>query len=260
MSKVMDLTALATQLDQATLCQQAAAQLTGQVELDLATAYRVQAEGIRLREQRGERRVGLKLGFTSRAKMQQMGVDHLIWGELTDAMQIEEGGSLDLSELIHPRVEPELCFITRKEINGPLSLAEAGLVLEGVGPALEIIDSRYRDFRFTLEDVVADNCSSAKFVIGALQSPLRAIDNLGVVMNFNGRTVQVGSTAAILGHPLRALVQIASLLHLQERVLPAGSVILAGAATAAEALRPGLHVSVDISGFGRTAFHTGGVK
>ena len=160
--------------------------------------------------------------------------------------------------MIHPRVEPELCFITGKEINGPLSLAEAGRVLEGVCPALEIIDSRYRDFRFTLEDVIADNCSSAKFVVGALQNPQRAIDNLGVVMNFHGRPVQVGSTAAILGHPLRALVQIASLLHQQERVLPAGSVILAGAATAAEALRPGLHVSVDISGFGRTAFHTEG--
>ncbi|OMQ25333.1 2-keto-4-pentenoate hydratase [Serratia oryzae] len=258
MSNVMDLTTLATQLDQATLRQEAAAQLTGQVTLDLATAYRVQAEGIRLREQRGERRVGLKLGFTSRAKMQQMGVEHLIWGELTDAMQIEEGGELDLRELIHPRVEPEIYFITRKEINSPLSLAEAGSVLEGVGPALEIIDSRYRDFRFTLEDVVADNCSSAKFVVGALQSPQRAIDNLGVVMNFNGRALQVGSTAAILGHPLRALVQIASLLHQQERTLPAGSVILAGAATAAEALYPRLHVSVDISGFGRTAFHTRG--
>ncbi|MFJ3001264.1 MULTISPECIES: 2-keto-4-pentenoate hydratase [Serratia] len=258
MSKIMDLTALATQLDQATLSQQATAQLTGQLALDLPTAYRIQAEGIRLREQRGERRVGLKLGFTSRAKMQQMGVDHLIWGELTDAMQIEEGGTLDLRELIHPRVEPELCFITGKEINGPLSLAEAGRVLEGVCPALEIIDSRYRDFRFTLEDVIADNCSSAKFIVGALQNPQRAIDNLGVVMNFHGRPVQVGSTAAILGHPLRALVQIASLLHQQERVLPAGSVILAGAATAAETLRPGLHVSVDISGFGRTAFHTEG--
>lgn len=258
MNKAIELTTLATQLDVATLRQEAAAQLTEQVTLDLATAYRVQAEGLRLREQRGERRVGLKLGFTSRAKMLQMGVDHLIWGELTDAMQINDGGSLDLSELLHPRVEPEIYFITRKEIDGPLSLAEAGVVLEGVGPALEIIDSRYRDFRFTLEDVVADNCSSAKFVVGALQSPQRAIDNLGVVMNFNGRPVQVGSTAAILGHPLRALVQISSLLHQQERVLPAGSVILAGAATAAEALRPGLHVSVDISGFGRTAFYTKG--
>ncbi len=258
MSKTIDLTALAAGLDNATLQREAVPQLTGQAALDLATAYRVQAEGIRLRERRGERRVGLKLGFTSRAKMLQMGVDHLIWGELTDAMQIAEGGSLDLGELIHPRVEPELCFITRKEINGPLSLAEACLVLEGVAPALEIIDSRYRDFRFTLEDVVADNCSSAKFVIGALQSPQRAIDNLGVVMNFNGRPVQVGSSAAILGHPLRALVQIASLLHQQERVLPAGSLILAGAATAAEALHPGLHVSVDISGFDRTTFHTGG--
>ncbi len=260
MNKVVDLTALAGQLDEATLRQEATAQLTGQVALDLAAAYRVQAEGIRLRERRGERRVGLKLGFTSRAKMQQMGVDHLIWGELTDAMQIEEGGSLDLRQLIHPRVEPELCFITSKEINAPLSLAEAGLVLEGIAPALEIIDSRYRDFRFTLEDVVADNCSSAKFVVGALQNPQRAIDNLGVVMNVNGRPVQVGSTAAILGHPLRALVQIARLLHQQERLLPAGSVILAGAATAAEALSPGLHIGVDISGFGRTSFHTGGER
>jgi 2-oxo-3-hexenedioate decarboxylase len=134
-------------------------QLSAQQPFDLATAYRIQQAGIRLRQQRGERVVGLKLGFTSRAKMIQMGVDALIWGELTDAMQLSDGGRLDLAKLIHPRVEPEIAFITAIDIDRPLSLAEAGLALAGVAPALEIIDSRYRDFRFSLQDVVADNCS-----------------------------------------------------------------------------------------------------
>ncbi|WP_204377511.1 hypothetical protein [Aquitalea magnusonii] len=94
---------MATQLDIATRCHEATPQLSTQQPFDLATAYRIQQAGISLRQQRGERVVGLKLGFTSRAKMIQMGVDALIWGELTDAMQIADGGRLDLSKLIHPR-------------------------------------------------------------------------------------------------------------------------------------------------------------
>jgi 2-oxo-3-hexenedioate decarboxylase len=78
-----------------------------------------------------------------------------------------------------------------------------------------------------------------------------------VVLRFDGRPVQIGSSAAILGQPLRALAEISRLLHQQERVLPAGSLILAGAATAAEALRPGLHVSVEVAGLGGCAFTTG---
>lgn len=248
---------MAVQLDIATQCHEATPQLSAQQPFDLATAYRIQQAGIRLRQQRGERVVGLKLGFTSRAKMIQMGVDALIWGELTDAMQLSDGGRLDLAKLIHPRVEPEIAFITAIDIDRPLSLAEAGLALAGVAPALEIIDSRYRDFRFSLQDVVADNCSSARYVVGPLCAPDSLLDNLGVVLRFDGRPVQIGSSAAILGQPLRALAEISRLLHQQERVLPAGSLILAGAATAAEALRPGLHVSVEVAGLGGCAFTTG---
>lgn len=258
MSSPIDVQKMAARLDHAVRQQTAIAQLSAETPFDLATAYQIQNAGIALREARGEKRIGLKLGFTSRAKMIQMGVDHLIWGELTDEMQVMDGETLDLNELIHPRVEPEICFVTKTDIHRPLSLAECQGVLESVAPALEIIDSRYSQFRFSLEDVIADNCSSARFVVGAAQSPRQALDNLGVTLRFNGRQVQTGSSAAILGHPLRALVQISSILSQQERTLPAGSIILAGAATAAEALTQNSYIDVDVNTLGRAAFYTRG--
>lgn len=213
---------------------------------DLPTAYAIQQASIRHRCARGERIKGIKLGFTSRAKMVQMGVDSLIWGYLTDAMIEEDGGLVDLGRYIHPRVEPELCFVTRKTIDSPLTALEASDYLEAVAPAMEIIDSRYRDFKFSLEDVVADNCSSAGLVVGGWSRNFEDLGNLGVRMQCHGRDVQVGSTGAILGHPLRSVVQASRLLHAAQSSLPAGSLIMAGAATAAEALRPGQYISCRI--------------
>jgi len=218
---------------------------------DLATAYAIQRASIQRRIDRGERMKGIKLGFTSRAKMVQMGVDSLIWGYLTDAMIEEDGGPVHLGRYIHPRVEPEVCFVTRKAIDAPLTALEAADYLEAVAPAMEIIDSRYRDFKFSLEDVVADNCSSAGLVVGAWSRNFDELGNLGVRMQFNGRDVQVGSTGAILGHPLRSVVQASRLLHAAQACLPAGSLIMAGGATAAEALRPGLHASCSVGGGAR---------
>ena len=107
---------------------------------NLAQAYQIQRASIQRRVARGERINGIKLGFTSRAKMVQMGVDSLIWGLLTDAMVEEEGGDVDLKLYIHPRVEPEVCFVTRRAITGPLTALEAVDYLEAVAPAMEIID------------------------------------------------------------------------------------------------------------------------
>ncbi|MDM0033775.1 fumarylacetoacetate hydrolase family protein [Variovorax sp. J22P271] len=225
---------------------------------DLARAYEIQRAAIERRIGRGERHVGIKLGFTSRAKMIQMGVDSLIWGLLTDAMIEEEGGLVDLARYIHPRVEPEVCFLTRKTIDGPLTALEAADRIEAVAPAMEIIDSRYLDFKFSLEDVVADNCSSAGLVVGAWSRDFDGLANAGVRLQFDGRDVQVGSTAAILGHPLRSIVQASRLLQGAGMSLPPGSLIMAGAATAAEALRPGVHVQCQIGSgagaLGRVAF------
>jgi len=254
------LQALATTLDAAARDLHEVDPLTPKHAFSLDQAYHIQRASIAQRHARGEKPIGIKLGFTSRAKMIQMGVDSLIWGLLTDAMLREEGGVVDLGDFIHPRVEPEVCFLTSKVIDRPLTLLEAGNYLEAVAPAMEIIDSRYRNFKFTLEDVVADNCSSAGLIVGAFSDDvrdLRSLINRGVAMRFNGHAVQLGSTGAILGNPLRSIVQASQLLATAEMSLPAGSLIMAGAATAAEALRPGLHVSTDIGGLGRVEFFTG---
>jgi len=246
---------IAKALDQAAQKAEALSQFSTQTPFSLEEAYQIQRASMQHRYDAGERMIGLKLGFTSRAKMIQMGVDSLIWGWLTDAMLEEDGGLVDLSRFIHPRAEPEVCFLTRKTIDRPLTQLEAIDYLEAVAPAIEIIDSRYQAFKFTLEDVVADNCSSSGLVVGAWSRDFANLANAGVLMRINGRVVQAGSTAAILGHPLRGLVQASQLLGKAEISLPAGSLIMAGAATAAEALSPGAHVSVEIAGFGECGFN-----
>lgn len=246
----MTLADIAQHLDQSVLNKQPTASLRTDTPFDLQDAYRIQELGVGLREARGEKRVGVKLGFTSREKMKQMGVDHLIWGVITDVMQIEEGGEVDLSGFIHPRIEPEVAFITNADIAEPLNLAEALTKIAGICPAMEIIDSRYQAFKFTLEDVVADNTSSAGFVLGAMRPVDTDIGNCGVNMSENGRVVQAGSTAAILGQPLRCLVQVSQLLAEKGQVLPAGSIIMAGAATAAQAMQAGSFYETTILGLG----------
>ena len=253
---MIDLDALAARVDDAARHAEPIAQLTTSMTLSLDDAYAIQRESIERRIHRGESMIGVKLGFTSRAKMIQMGVDSLIWGWLTDAMLDEDGGRVSLARFIHPRVEPEICYLTSREIDGPLTMLEAARYLEAAAPAMEIIDSRYRDFRFTLEDVVADNCSSAGLVIGPWTKRFDTLRNAGVTMRIDGRLVQAGSTAAILGDPLRSIVQASRLISQSGLVLPAGSLIMAGAATAAHPLTAGAHVHCAINGLGSTEFTT----
>lgn len=243
---------LATIVDDAARNAVAVQQLTqANPDLDGPAGYAIQALSVDRRLGRGERLVGVKLGLTSRAKMQQVNVNEVIIGRLTDAMQIPEGGEVSIDRFIHPRIEPEIAFVLKRPLAGKVTLAEAAAAVDAVMPGLEIIDSRYIDFKFTLADVVADNTSAAGFVLGP-PSPLQAdISNLGMTLNFNGRPVQIGSSAAILGHPLRALVEAARLAEVIGVSLAAGSIVLAGAATAAVELKPGIHVTAEVTGLGR---------
>lgn len=195
------------------------------------------------------------MGFTSRAKMQQMGLADVIWGRLTDAMQVEEGGNVERSRFVHPRVEPELAFLLKKPLSGNVTGPEALAAVEAIAPALEIIDSRYQDFKFTLPEVIADNASSSGFVMGGWHDPRIDFSNLGLVLSIDGRPVQMGSTAALLGHPLRSLVAAARLSAAAGEPLQAGWIVLAGGATPAEWIRPGQHVSVEMQTLGSAAFH-----
>lgn len=254
---MIDLDLVATLADDAARhCKPIAQFSQGATPLSLEDAYKVQGMVIQRRLARGEAVVGLKMGFTSRAKMAQMGVHDLICGQLTDAMIVEEGGDVAMSRFIHPRVEPELAFMLKRPLEGCVTLLEAQSAVESVAPALEIIDSRYENFKFSLEDVVADNSSSSAFAIGAWRKPVDDISNLGMVLSFDGSPVQIGSSAGLLGNPYRSLVAAARLAAQAQTALQAGWIVMAGAATAAEAIRTGLHVTLDVEDLGRVEFAT----
>jgi 2-oxo-3-hexenedioate decarboxylase len=228
--ETVDISELAGQLDDAERSVEPIPQL-GLADAD--TAYQVQRALV------GDRLVGLKMGLTSRAKQVQMGVAEPIWGRLTGAMRVADGGTVDTSRLIHPRVEPEVAF--RLDGSGDAVAA---------APALEVIDSRYADFTFTLPDVIADNTSAARFVVGPWRPVPDGLDNLGVLLEVDGRVVQIGSTAAILGDPRRALARGLDLAGADGVAPEAGWVFLAGAATAAVPLVAGSHVRAVVEGLG----------
>ena len=252
---MVNTTRLATKLDNAAQKARATRQISETVKYSLQEAYEIQASSIQRRLDRGEKRNGMKMGFTSRAKMIQMGLNDMIWGRLTDRMMVEDGDTISLKNYVHPRVEPEIAFLLKRPLGYPCTAMDALSAVDGVAPAMEIIDSRYRNFKFSLEDVVADNASSSSFVVGPWHSPESALDNLGMIMEFNGRPVQIGSSAAILGHPVRSLVAAARLTSQSGERLEAGWIVMAGGATAAEALRPGTNVRNMVEGLGSVSFN-----
>ncbi|MFI0356678.1 2-keto-4-pentenoate hydratase [Actinomadura sp. 9N407] len=236
--------ALAETLDAAVRDVRAIPRLTDKAALDVEAAYRVQRAAIGLREGRGEALAGVKMGFTSRAKMVQMGVHDVIWGLLTDAMLVES--AVDVDGLIHPRIEPEIAYLIGRPVR---SAADVDAAVAGVAVGFEVLDSRYEDFSFTLPDVVADNASAAGYGVGAWHDP-RYVSNVGMLMEIDGRAVQAGSSAAILGDPMRSLRAAARLAGAAGITLEPGWVVLAGAATAAVPLPKGAHVRVTASGLG----------
>lgn len=237
----------ATRLDDAATSHTPCAQLSDGHDLSLEDAYAVQRELVGRRLARGERTYGVKLGFTSKTKAAQMGVSDVIIGRLTSGMVLADGDELDLGAFVHPRCEPEVAFRLGEDAE-----------ITAVAAAIEVIDSRYRDFKFSLADVVADNTSAAGLVLGPWRDLEPGLDNRGVVLEVDGRLAAAGSTAAILGDPLRAVTAAVRMAARYGIALPAGTVLLAGAATPAVALRAGTHVSVTVSGLGRARFSVRG--
>jgi len=245
-----DLAQIAEIVDEGARTASAIAQFSTEKPLSIEEAYAVQALSMQRRYARGEKRVGIKMGFTSRAKMIQMDVHDLIWGRLTDNMRIEDGGTISLQHYVHPRVEPEIAFLMKKDLAGNVSPLEALSAVEAIAPAMEIIDSRYDNFKFDL----ADNSSSSGFVLGNWFPKETDFRNLGIVMSVNGHTAEVGSTAAILGDPIRSLVSAARVVASAGEKLYAGDIILAGSATAAVALAPGQSIETQFQGLGSVGF------
>jgi 2-keto-4-pentenoate hydratase len=200
-------------------------------DLDLATGYAVQRL---LREAAGPL-AGWKLGVTSRAKQAQVGVSSPVFGFLPAAAALDLGEPLDTSQLIQPRCEPEIVFMIGRDLAGPhVTAADVLAASAGVAVGIEVLDSRYHDYRFTMADVVADNTSAGRFVVGAPVPPagldLRLV---GVVLEKNGEVVATAAGAASLGHPAAAVAWMIRTMAAEGEGLRAGEVVLSGGLTAA---------------------------
>ncbi len=248
------ITALAEHLESAELNARDVTKITDDhPDMDWDDAYLIQ-EAIRQRkESRGNETVGLKCGLTSHAKMKQMGVDVPCFGFVSDYMACPEGSEIKTSELIHPKVEAEICVVTKTALRGPGCHVGAVIAaIDFVIPGVEIIDSRYRDFKFDLKSVIADNTSASRFVVGGRSRNVEELDlrTLGVVMEKNGEIVAMAAGAAVMGHPAAAVAALVNHLGARGQEVPAGSFIMTGGVTEAIAVKAGDSVNVRFQDLG----------
>ncbi len=220
--------------------------------LSVDDAYEIQRLCVEQALASGDSLVGWKMGLTSKAKQQSVGVDEAIYGRLLASMEMANP-ELSLEKLIHPRIEPEIAFVFKRKLEGPrVTPRDVWLATECIMPAVEVIDSRYKNFSFTLVDVVADNASGAKFFVADQAfSPYQfAWDEVGVVMKKNGEVMQTGAGAAVLGHPVRSIVELFQMLNRTGGSIEPGMVVLTGGITEAIHVYEGDRVSVEFDQLG----------
>jgi 2-keto-4-pentenoate hydratase len=224
---------------------------------DVALAYEVQNVLTAARKAAGARVVGRKVGLTSPAVQRQLGVDQPDFGVLFDDMQVPSGGEVDSGRLIAPKAEAEIAFVLSADLDGfaagaspdaPISAADraaAAAAVDYAVAALEIVDSRVADWDITITDTVADNASSALYVLGDKRVPLSVFAPVEVTMNLekNGEPASSGNGAACLGDPLNALAWLARTAASFGAPLRAGDVVLTGALGAMVTAEPGTEIT-----------------
>ena len=222
-------------------------------DITIENAYHVQQRMVARRVQAGERVVGKKIGVTSAAVMNMLGVYQPDFGYLLDGMIYNEGDAIDTSTLIQPKAEGEIAFILKKDLMGPgVTAADVMAATEGVMACFEIVDSRIRDWKIQIQDTVADNASCGVFVLGDRLVDPRDVDlaTCGMVLEKNGEIVATGAGAAALGHPANAVAWLANTLGRLGMGLKAGEVVLSGSLGIMVPVQAGDSLRVTIGGIG----------
>ncbi len=229
---------------------------------DADGAYAVQGINTRFWEAQGRRIVGRKAGLTAKAVQTQLGVDQPDFGVLFDDMRVDDGGVLDPAKCLQPKAEAEIAFVLAADLpSAQTTPADVAAAVGSVHGAIEIVDSRIADWKITFADTVADNGSSAFFVLADKGLPLAGLDLEGAAMemSFNGKTVSTGIGSAALGNPLNAAAWLACTLASRGEPLKAGDILLAGALGPMASLTPGDVVQARIAGIGECGFTYKGV-
>lgn len=228
--------------------------------VDTDGAYAVQAINTRYWEAAGRRIVGRKIGLTAQAVQQQLGVDQPDFGVLFDDMEITDGGVLPAERMIQPKAEAEIAFILGADLAEPgIDRDAMAAAVASVAPAIEIVDSRITDWKISFADTVADNGSSAMFVLGKDRKPLAGLDlwSCGMVLELNGTVASLGAGAACLGHPLEAACWLANTLAERGDPLRAGDIVLTGALGPMVEIAKGDAVRATVGGLGSVSFTYG---
>lgn len=223
--------------------------------VDISSAYGVQRRIVDELITGGARRVGWKVGLTSRAMQVALGVNEPDFGVLLDSMAAYDGEQLRCENLIQPKVEAEFAFRLREPLRGPgVDLADVLRAVDAVAPSIEVIDSRILDWNLTIVDTVADLASSARFVIGEW-SPIDTLDLrlAGALLTVDGSVVATGAGGAVLEHPAQAVGWLANTIAAFGEQLEEGDVVLSGAVHAAVPVEPGSRVVAEFDRLGSVA-------
>ena len=205
--------------------------------LSLADAYRIQDQVTALRLAAGERRAGWKLGYTSAVMRAQMGIEAPNFGPLTDAMLLGSPAVLPAGAL-QPRIEPEIGLRLGRRLTAPCSVSDVLAACDAALACLEVVDSVWTGYRFTLEDNTADGSSAAWVVVGP-PLPLDGLASLPVALAVDGQVVERGAGAAASGHPAAGVVWLAEQLAARGQALEPGDLVITGGLTSARPLEPG---------------------
>lgn len=245
---------LAADLAQAERSRQPIAPLTGaHPEIDVVDAYEIQLINIRQRVAEGARVVGHKVGLSSLAMQQMMGVDEPDYGHLLDEMQVFEDMPVKADNYLYPRVEVEVGFILAHDLPGADCTEDDVLdATDAFVPAIELIDTRITDWKIALCDTIADNASSAGFVLGKERVSPKDIDITAIdaVLTRNGEVVAKGRSDAVLGNPVTAVAWLSRKVESFGVRLRKGDIVLPGSCTRAIDVRPGDNFVAEFAGLG----------
>lgn len=208
-------------------------------------AYAVQLKTFDTRVRNGAVIVGKKIGLTSRAMQDQFNIREPDYGMITDTMMAREGAPVPMSSLILPRIEPEIAFLLKEDLKGPgINAANVIEATEGVLPAFEVIDSRYRDWKITVKDSISDNASAALMILGGVLTPVKDLDlrYTGLVLEKNGEVVSTGAGAAVLGNPAESVAWLANKLTEYGITLKKGEFVMSGSLVSAVKVEAGANL------------------
>lgn len=222
-------------------------------DITITDAYQIQQRMMARRLAAGERVIGKKIGVTSKAVMNMLGVYQPDFGWLTDGMVYNEGEAIPANTLIQPKAEGEIAFMLKKTLKGPgITAADVLAATDGVMACFEIVDSRIQDWKIKIQDTVADNASCGVFVLGDRLVDPRDVDlaTCGMVLEKNGEIVATGAGAAALNHPANAVAWLANTLGAHGIALEAGEVVLSGSLGIMVPVTAGDNLRVTIGGIG----------